>query len=216
MTYPIPAFAQTAYAILRAKFGSDTFPSGYLGRYVSNSMVKKTLHTLETAGWIERVERGVYVCVGPDEIFDSMIEFRVPDLLEDVGMPYAYVDASAVEIWTDFAYIQRSWEHSPYYVQVRRDDIEEWTDRFRDHRVKVFVDEVRPALGEFVVLRPVERVSGTDHDGVPVQPLDEVVRYCEEHIDAFEYPLAYMRAKYDVETDAEIDERVDREAVRAV
>lgn len=216
MAEPVPPFAQEAYAILRARFAGDTFPASYLGRFISDAMVKKTLHTLETAGWIRRVERGTYVCVAPDEVFRSMIAFRVPDLLEDAEMPYAYAEASAVEIWSDFTYIQRSWEHSPYYVNVRRKDLEAWIAHFRDHRIKVFVDEVQPALGEFVVLRPKERIDVSEHDGYPVEPLGQVVRYCEKHLDAFEYPLAYIRAKYDVETDADIDERVANEAVKAV
>lgn len=216
MTEPVPPYAQEAYAVLRARFGSDRFPSSYLSRYISDAMVKKTLHALETAGWIERIERGTYVCVDPDDVFRSMVAFRVPGILEGAGMPYAYVEASAVEVWTDYSYVQRSWEHSPYYVRVRREDVDAWTDLFRRHRVTVFVDEARPALGEFVVLRPEDHLDYTEHGGEPVQPLGEVVRYCEEHIDAFEYPLAYLRAKYGVETRADIDERVDREAVRAV
>lgn len=216
MVEPVPPFAQEAYAILRARFAGDPFPASYLGRFISDAMVKKTLHTLETAGWIRRVERGTYVCVAPDEVVRSMVAFRVPDLLEDAGMPYAYAEASAVEVWSDFTYIQRSFEHSPYYVTVRREDAEAWIAHFRDHRVTVFDDEVRPALGEFVVLRPRDAVEASEHDGVPVEPLDRVVRYMEEHLDAFEYPLAYIRAKYGVETTADIDERVAAEAVKAI
>lgn len=216
MAEPVPPFAQRAYAILRARFADEALPAGYLGRFISEAMVKKTLHTLETAGWIRRVERGRYVCVAPDEVVRSMVAYRVPDVLEAAGMPYAYVEASAAEVWSDFTYVQRSFEHSPYYVAVRREDTEDWTSHLRDHRMTVMVDEVRPALGEFVVLRPRDAVEATDHDGVPVEPSDRVVRYCEEHLDAFEYPLAYMRAKYGVETTANIDERVAAEASKEV
>lgn len=214
MTEPVPPFAQKAYAILRARFSDDTFPSSYLARFISENMVKKTLHVLETAGWIRRVERGKYVCNPPDDVFESMIAFRVPELLEEADWPYVLAEASAVEVWTDYTYIQRSWEHSPYYVNVRNEEVEDWKNHFRDHRVTVFVDDAQPALGEFVVMRPKDELEGVEHEGVPVEPLETVVEYCEDHIDAFEYPLAYIRAKHDVDTDVEIDERVSAEAAK--
>ncbi len=83
MSESVPTYAQEAYAVLRSRFGSDSFPADYLSWFVSRSMVKKTLHTLEHAGWIRRVERGSYVCKNADEIFRLMVEFRVPTLLSE-------------------------------------------------------------------------------------------------------------------------------------
>lgn len=216
MTRAVPPYAQQAYAILHARFQDETFPSDYLARYITQSMVKKTLHTLETAGWIQRIERGTYTCTPPSQIFESMTEFRVPDLLPKAGMPYAYAQASAVEIWSDFTYIQRSWEHSPYHINIRKQDTDQWIDHVRSHRITVYTHEAQPALGEFVILHPKEEVQSEEKNGVPVEPLNTVVQYCEENVDAFEYPLAYMQAKYDIQTTAKIDERVAREAVKAV
>lgn len=216
MSQAVPPYAQQAYAILHARFQDDTFPSDYLARYITESMVKKTLHALETAGWIRRVERGTYVCNPPDQVFDAMIEFRVPRILSEAGMPYAYAQASAVEVWSDYTYIQRSWEHSPYHINIRKQDTEQWIDLFRSHRISVYTSEAQPALGEFVILHPEEPLRTEEKDGVPVEPLETVTRYCAENLDAFEYPLAYIRAKYDIQTTAEIDERVAREAVKAI
>lgn len=179
-------------------------------------MVKKILHVLETAGWIQRVERGIYICTPPGQIFDSMIDFRVPQILREAGMPYAYAQASAVEVWSDQTYIQRSWEHAPYHVNIRSQDTEQWIDRFRNHRISVYINEAQPALGEFVILHPREQLRIEEKDDTPVEPLETVAHYCEENLDAFEYPLAYMRAKYDIQTSAEIDERAAREAVNAL
>lgn len=216
MTEPIATYAQEAYAILYNRFASDSFPSDYLSWFVSKNMVKKTLHVLEKAGWIRRVEKGKYVCVNTNEIFKSMIEFKVPRLLQEAGRKYAYADASAVEVWTDYSYIQRSWEHSPYYVKILRSELNDWIEYFRKHRVKVFVNKAEPSLGEFVVLRPQERFAYEEHDNLPTEPLDAVVKYCERHIDAFEYPLAYLRAKFKVRTRVSIDRRVLEEAAKAV
>ncbi len=216
MSEPVPTYAQEAYAILYNRFASGSFQSDYLSWFISQSMVKKTLHVLEKSGWIRRVEKGSYVCVKADDIFRSMIEFKVPSLLEEAGRKYAYADASAVEIWTDYSYLQRSWEHSPYYVKVLRSDLDGWVEYFRRHRVKVFVNDAEPSLGEFVVLKPQERLIHGQHNNLPVEPLETAVRYCERHIDTFEYPLAYLKAKFKVKTKAAIDRRVMDEAASAV
>jgi hypothetical protein len=216
MTEHIPNYAQEAYAVLYNKFNENSFPSSYLNWFVSSSMSKKTFHVLEKAGWIRRIEKGRYVCVNPDKVFKSMIEFKVPRLLEKAGRRYAYTEASAVEIWSDFSFIQRSWEHSPYYVKILQSELKDWLKYFAKHRVNVFVNSAKPALGEFVILKPEKRLRYETHNNLPVEALDKTVRYCERHIDAFEYPLAYMKAKFHVKTKAGIDKRVLEEAAMAI
>lgn len=216
MVSPVPAYAQEAYAVLHGHFGDGEFGPEYLAWFVSKTMVKKLLHVLEKAGWTRRVGRGRYVCVTPDGIFQSMVRFRVPQLLETAGRPYAYADASAVEIWTDYSYIQRSWEHSPYFVKVLRRDVRFWVSYFRANKIRVFVGEAGTALGEFVVLQPQPRLASQTRAGLPVDPVKSVVRFCERNIDAFEYPLAYMKAKFGVKTRAVLDPRTVEEALKAV
>jgi len=216
MSEAVPTYAQEAYAILRSRFGSDSFPADYLSWFVSRGMVKKTLHMLEHAGWIRRVEKGSYVCRNADEIFRSMVEFRVPRLLSEAGMKYAYTEASAVEVWTDYSYIQRSWEHSPYFVKVLRSDLDRWVSYFRIHKVKVFISRPELAMGEFVILKPADELAIVTHNGLPVDPLKLAVSYSEKNVHTFEYPLAYLKAKFKVKPRVEIDRRVLSEAAKAV
>jgi len=216
MSEAVPTYAQEAYAILRSRFGSDSFPADYLSWFVSRGMVKKTLHMLEHAGWIRRVEKGSYVCRNADEIFRSMVEFRVPRLLSEAGMKYAYTEASAVEVWTDYSYIQRSWEHSPYFVRVLRSDLDRWVSYFRIHKVKVFISRPELAMGEFVILKPADELAIVTHNGLPVDPLKLAVSYSEKNVHTFEYPLAYLKAKFKVKPKVEIDRRVLVEAAKAV
>ncbi len=216
MSEAVPTYAQEAYAILRSRFGSDSFPADYLSWFVSRGMVKKTLHMLEHAGWIRRVEKGSYVCRNADEIFRSMVEFRVPRLLSEAGMKYAYTEASAVEVWTDYSYIQRSWEHSPYFVKVLRSDLDRWVSYFRIHKVKVFISRPELAMGEFVILKPADELAIVTHNGLPVDPLKLAVSYSEKNVHTFEYPLAYLKAKFKVKPKVEIDRRVLVEAAKAV
>ena len=215
MSEPIPIYAQEAYAILHNKFGSEVFSSDYLGWYLSKDMVKKTLHTLEHAGWIRRVDRGKYSCNSSNDIFKSMVEYRVPKLLRDSDMRFSFTEASAVEVWTDYTYVQRNWEHSPYYIRILSKDTEKWIEYFSHHKVKSFISEAEPAIGEFVTLKPHSELAKVIiYNDVPVDELKVVVKYCERYIDAFEYPLAYLKAKFDVITSASIDDRVLNEAAK--
>lgn len=216
MSRPVPIYAQEAYALLRNRFADDFFSSDYLSWFISKSMTKKVLHTLEHSGWIRRIDKGKYICVNSDVIFGSMISFMVPDFLKKAGMEYSYTEASAVEIWTDYSYIQRSWEHSPYYVNVLRKELDKWVEYFRQLKIKVFVSEVMPALGEFVVLKPSDRLGLETHNDLPVDSLSVIVNYCEKHIESFEYPLAYLKAKFGISPKVKIDKRVLIEAARAV
>jgi len=216
MTESAPTYAQQAYAILYNRFGDQPFSSNYLAWFLSKGTVKKTLHVLEKKKWIQRVGRGSYVCVKPDEVFRGMVQFRVPRLLDEARKTYAYTGASAVEVWTDHSYVQRSWEHSPYFVKVLRRDLDWWTRYFREHKVNVFVKEAKPAIGEFVILFPEERLEFEVYNGKPVDKLGEVARFCERNIEAFEYPLAYLKTKFGIETRERIDERVLEEVAKVV
>jgi len=96
MTEPVPTYAQQAYAVLYNRFADQPFNSNYLAWFLGKSMVKKTLHVLAKKGWIQRVKKGSYVCVRPDETFRAMVQFRVPRLLDEAGKAYVYAGASAV------------------------------------------------------------------------------------------------------------------------
>src|SRR5439155_7624424 len=132
------------------------------------------------------------------------------------GMRYAYAEASAVEVWTDYSYIQRSWEHSPYFVRVLRSDLDRWVSYFRIHKVKVFTSRPELAMGEFVILKPAGEFAIVTHNGLSVDPLKLAVSYSEKHIHTFEYPLAYLKARLKVNPMIEIDRRELSEAAKVV
>ena len=216
MTDPIPPYAQRAYAILRARFDSESFGYDYFNWFVSRTMAKKILRTLEKAGWIKRIDDGKYQCIDSAEIFEKMVELKVPELLRNAQIDYLYVGASAAEIWTDYTYVQRGWEHSAYYIQVRESDVEKWIKYLREHRIKVFIKTAKPSFGEFVILEPSKELKYEIHNGLPVESLSKTVKYCEEHIASFEYHLAYLVQKYKVKTKAGIDERISEHAQEAI
>lgn len=216
MSEPIPTFAQQAYAILYNRFGEEPFESKYLDWFLSKGMVKKTLYFLEKKHWIHRIQKGSYICINPESVFRSMVQFKMPKLLEEAGRKYSYTSVSAVEVWTDYSYIQRSWEHSPYFIKVLKEDVKFWIHHFRNHKITVFIGKAQSAIGEFVVLFPENQLGDEVHNGMPVEKLSEVVRFCERNIETFEYPLAYLKNKFGVKTREKIDERVLKETMLVV
>lgn len=212
---PIPIYCEQAYAILYNKFKSKEFSSDYFKWFLSDSMRKKILYLLEKKGWIKRVKRGVYICNKPEEVITNMVKFRVPDLLELAGKMYCYTGMSAVEIWTDFAYVQRSWEHSPYFIKISKKDLNYWKKYFASHGISVFVKNSKPALGEFVILIP-EDFKLTIFEEKPVDNIKEVVKFCKNNIELFEYPLAYLIKKFHLKVDVDIDRRIIEEVGRLI
>lgn len=198
MIEPIPIYGETAYAILYNRFGSQQFSPDHFKWFLSESMKKKIFHVLEKKGWIKRIGRAIYVCNKPEDIIAGMVAFKVPQLLEATGRKYCYTKMSAVEIWTNFSYIQRSWEHSPYFIRVLENDKAFWVNYFRAYHVPVFIGNPKTSLGEFVVLIVQKSFPCDYFDGKPVDSVKETAKFCTENIDTFEYPLAYLIKKFNL------------------
>jgi hypothetical protein len=177
-------------------------------------MCKKVFHVLTREGWLRRVGRGKYRCVRPEEVFRRQFEFKVPGFLEAAKRPWCFTGASAVEIWTDFSQVQRSWEYSPYFIKVRRRDLLYWKEFFRKRGIGAFVEGAGSAIGEFVVLEPVERLDHVMHGGWPVDRLERVVKFCEHNSSTFEYPLACLIRRYGLQK--KVDHRVMEKAAEVL
>ncbi|MBA7598588.1 hypothetical protein ES703_05606 [subsurface metagenome] len=207
-------YALRCYALLYTKYGTKEFDQGSLAWFLSEPMRKKIFHVLTKGGWLWRIGRGRYACIRPDEVFRRQFEFKTPEMLKSAERSWCYAGASAVEIWTDFSYVQRSWEYSPYFIKVLKRDIGYWRRFFRGESISVFVREAGSAIGEFVVLEPVEKLDHIMHEGSPVDNLEGVVRFCERNLSAFEYPLAYLAQKYGL--DVEVDQRIEEKVAEAL
>jgi hypothetical protein len=207
-------YALRCYALMYTKYGTTEFDQNTLAWFLSEPMRKKIFHVLTKAGWLRRAGRGRYTCVRPDEIFRKQFEFKVPEILGSAERTWCYTGASAVEIWTNFSYVQRSWEYSPCFIKVLKRDIAYWRGFLRGKGISVFVREAGSAIGEFVVLEPVEKLGCVTQVGSPVDSLEDTARFCEENSAIFEYPLAYLARKYGL--DVKVDPRIREKVVEAL
>jgi len=72
MTSPVPRFALKTFARLHSRYRTLPFISKQLTGELTPPMIKKTLHTLHTNGWLERVGHGKYACKKPDLILKEI------------------------------------------------------------------------------------------------------------------------------------------------
>ena len=193
--FEIPPYGLRAYALFYAKYGSkQEFNQKELDWIVRESMKKKIFALLLRAGWIAKKQRNTYVCLSPESIFRKIIEFKVPFLMKNAKKEYCFTGLSAIEIWSDYSYIQRSWEKSPYFIKILKKDLKYWKTFFNRNKVPNYVIS-GASIGEYVILNPVEKLKFEDKNLLKVEPLKETMRAAKKK-NIYSYAYNYMKEKY--------------------
>ena len=199
MTAEVPEFCLRAYGLFFSLYGVDkSFHQSVLDWIVSQSMKKKIFSILLRAGWLEKKNRKEYVCKKPEIIMRGMLEFKVPDCMKKAERKYAFTMGSAVEIWSDYCYIQRSREKSPYFMYVEENDVNYWKNFFSKWRIYYYFGDGR-TIGEYVIIIPVKKVEAVERNGLFVEQLQNVMRYAKEN-EMYAYAYEYMKKKYGEKT----------------
>lgn len=195
MTIEIPQYGLKAYALLFSRHGiSGQFRQSELDWIVSVSMRKKIFSVLLKRGWLKKHSRETYSCINPSDAIKGLLEFRVPELIKTAEKKYAFTRLSAVEIWSDFSYVQRSFEKSPYYVKVLQKDLKYWKEFFNVNEIQNYI-ESGTNIGEYVILIPAKRISFDLKDGFKVESLEKTAKFAGSN-DIYAYALEYMQDKY--------------------
>lgn len=195
MITEIPQYCLRAYAMFFSKHGSrETFKQSELDWIVSQSMKKKIFSLLLRAGWIIKESRNSYKCVEPERAIKGLLEFKVPEIIKEAKKPYAFTNLSAVEIWSDYSYVQRGIEKSPYFIKVLRKDLGYWKEFFNKKNIPNYVKE-GSTIGEYVILMPVNDIKSVDKEGLKVDKLNETLKTAKEN-EMYSYAYNYMREKY--------------------
>ena len=195
MIYEIPQYCLRAYALFYAKHGSiEQFKQSELDWIVSQSMKKKMFSILLKAGWIIKNSRYTYKCLEPKKITKGLLEFKVPEIIKEAKKPYAFTNLSAVEIWSDYSYIQRGLEKSPYFIKVLKKDLKYWKEFFNKKNIPNYIKE-GSTIGEYIILIPVENINAIDKDGFKVELLRIALKIAKSN-EMYSYAYNYMREKY--------------------
>ena len=195
MTAEIPGYALRAYALFYTKYGSrEPFTQAALDWITGTSMKKKIFSVLMHAGWIRKKDRTSYVCISPDKAIEKLLEFKVPAIMAEVTKPYAFTGLSAIEIWSDYVYVQRGVEKSPYFIEVLRGDVPYWKNFFHRHSIPVYVQQ-GTTVGEFVIIIPKDKIKPVQKETINVIPLSEAMKMAKAN-ELYAYAYHYMRKKY--------------------
>ena len=195
MTTEIPQYCLRAYSLFFIKHGpTEQFKQSELDWIVSQSMKKKIFSILLKAGWIKKMSKDSYRCIEPDKAIRGLAEFKVPEIIKGAKKPYAFTNLSAVEIWSDYSYVQRGIEKSPYFIKVLKKDLRYWKEFFNKRNVPNYRDE-GSTIGEYVILMPVDKIAAVDKDNLKVEPLKKALTIAKEN-EMLSYAYNYMRKKY--------------------
>lgn len=174
---------------LHSLFGSKPFTSREFARRANAPRAAKILSELKRRGIVERMGRGTYRCLGPDERPELRgAEWsRVRSIILEGPSRMAWTGRSAVELWTEGRY---RLSPSPFYrifeVVVPLDRVEDWRKYLASRNVAT-----RPGkrVGARVDLVPARRVESVEIDGEPVIPRTAVEAIIDGH------PALYAGAK---------------------
>lgn len=157
-------------------------------------MKKKIFALLLKRGWIKKGEGRAYSCASPSDAIKGLLEFRVPEMMKAAKRDYAFTRLSAVEIWSDYSYVQRGMDKSPYFIKVLQKDLNYWKAFFNSNEIPNYVQS-GTAIGEFVVLIPANALSFYEKNGFKVDSLRETMSYAKSN-DIFACASEYMANKY--------------------
>lgn len=195
MTSEVPQYCLRAYSLFYSKHGSrEPFAQNELYWIVSQSMRKKIFSLLLRSGWIEKVSRNSYKCVQPDNVIKGLLEFKVPEIIKKAKKPYAFAYLSSIEIWSDYVYVQRGIERSPYFIKILKKDLKYWKEFFNKFNIPNYVNE-GSTIGEYVILIPAGKIKSVDKEGLNVEPLKEALKNAKDN-EMYSYAYNYMREKY--------------------
>lgn len=200
MTSEIPAYGLRAYALLFTKYGTkEAFQQKALDWFVGLSMRKKIFSVLLRSGWIKKHSHNTYTCISPEESIKNLLEFKVPEIILSAKKEYAFTGLSAIEIWSDYSYIQRSREKSPYFIKINKKDLKYWKEFFNTKGIPNYVKS-GSTIGEYIILIPVTKVKPTIKEQFKVDSLKETLKEAKKN-EMFNYAYNYMRKKYGNPTD---------------
>jgi hypothetical protein len=194
MTIEIPPYCLKAYALLFTRHNIyNEFKQSNLDWIVSTSMKKKIFSLLLASGWIKKASKDTYICISPSEAIKGLLNFRVPEIIQHSEKDYAFTQLSAVEVWSDFSYVQRSRERSPYFIKVLKKDLNYWKHFFNKNEIPNYVNS-GTNIGEFIILIPVKHLSYKIVSSYKVEPLNETIKYAKTN-EMFAYALNYIKSR---------------------
>src|SRR3989344_4273004 len=197
MITEIPQYGLKAYALFFSKHKiNEEFKQSELDWIVSQSMKKKIFSLLLRAGWIKKKSDNTYICVNPELIINSLLDFKISEIIKRARKEYAFTNLSAIEIWSDYSYVQRGREKSPYFIKVLKKDLKYWKQFFNENNIPNYINE-GSTIGEYVILIPVDKLKYDEKDDFKVESLKNTIKLAKLN-EVHSYACKYMENKYGI------------------
>jgi len=195
ITREIPAYALRAYALFFARLGiKESFKQNELDWIVRQSMKKKIFSLLLRSGWIRKKTDNTYVCINPEKVIVNLLQFKVPEIMKKAEKEYAFTNLSAIEIWSDYSYVQRGMEKSPYFIKILNKDLKYWKEFFNSYNIPNYIKE-GSTIGEYVILIPCKKLIYTEKEGNKVENLKDTLKLAKSN-EIYSYAYNYIKNKY--------------------
>ena len=159
---------------------------------------KKIFSVLLRSGWIVKRSREHYICINPIKIFKNLLGFKVPELIKKAKKEYVFTGLSAIEIWSDYSYVQRGIEKSPYFIKILKKDLIYWRNFFNKNKIPNYINS-GSTIGEYVILIPVKEIDIVEKDNLKLENLDKTMKIAKKN-NLNSYAYNYMRNKYGTTT----------------
>lgn len=162
-------------------FGSRPFTLKEFEAKTGSHRAARLLSEMKTRGHVERVGRGLYRVLPPDERPDLRgAEWeRVNRLLLDSNLPMAWTGADAVRVWTGGRYtVSPSVFLHEFHIKIPASHSKSWRAYLRAHRVS---SDPRRKIGSKVVLYTAPSIHPVIHRGEPVLSRSATLTMIREH-----------------------------------
>ncbi len=161
----------------------------------------KVLHDMCRKGLLVRSGWGKYKVTPQREyVVKKSNVSEAYEIVRSPRLPYAFTGGDAVLTWTRGGYnVDRFFGFYPISLRVRRNDLGKWERFFRSKGRRFAVEGKGPTetlFGVFYLLRPVERLRAVDVEGYRVDPLEDVVRFCQANVYTYEPALELLDEMY--------------------
>ncbi len=172
----------TYYDAATLLFGSKEFTTREFAARTGNFSAAKVLSHLKSRGLVERVGRGRYRCLSPEERPDlrAADHIRVRRLILEAPLRKAWAGPSAVEVWTDGGYrVSPSIVVNLFHLAIPSSATGAWKDYLKHHSLSLWPGK---RLGAKVKLIPRDDWDSIEEvEGEPVISREETMNMILEH-----------------------------------
>jgi hypothetical protein len=161
----------------------------------------KVLFDMSKKGLLEKTGWGKYRVVPQAEYATRKASIPAAyDMVKKAELPYAFSGPDGVFFWTKGGYnVDRFSGFYPITLAVKREDSAKWQNFFRLAGCKYMVrtEPVKETLfGVFYVLEEVDKLQRDSVGGFSVEPLKDVVKFCQDNVYAYEPALEMLDEMY--------------------